>query len=115
MSQQTFLDAVYDRDGHVAMAEVACGYHFLDSSLLWEALQLAGSPVPSVSGRSLNEGNKKLANVGDAAIALIVRRWTWEQAWSIGDNASDTLPLAMLIKSQEEPPNTSKKLPAMFD
>jgi len=50
--------------------EAMLGYDFMNPNLLWEALQAAGSAVASIGGRRIDEGNKRLAIVGDAAMKL---------------------------------------------
>ncbi|KAI2638206.1 ribonuclease III domain-containing protein [Xylaria nigripes] len=48
-------------------------YKFQDETLLWEALQAHGSDVTMLNGRNINEGNKRLAHIGDAIITLAIR------------------------------------------
>jgi len=65
-------------DRKIAECEWAISYDFEDSELLREALQARGSALDAVSWRivderSLVEGNRRLALVGDAVIALFIR------------------------------------------
>jgi hypothetical protein len=58
----------------VAKVETIIGYKFAkDPTLLWEALQAAGSPVRAAGGREILDGNKKLAALGDA----VADQWLW--------------------------------------
>lgn len=57
-------------------AEKITGYTFNNSLLLWEALQAAGSPVHFIGGRRLENGNKRLAILGDTVLQLaLVEDW----------------------------------------
>ena len=71
------------KEERIAAAESVCGYNFANQDLLWEALQLAGSGV-RVDGRILVQGNKPLANVGDAVISLLIRSRALDRFWKIG-------------------------------
>ncbi|KAK2730143.1 RNase [Colletotrichum kahawae] len=53
-------------------AEEILGYDFKDPRWLWEALQTAGSPVTRVGTRSLREGNKQLAGLGDRIMSVVI-------------------------------------------
>lgn len=53
-------------------------YTFDDQSLLWEALQMAGSGVTSAGGRIVADGNKRLAVLGDTS-AQTVLSIQWRQ------------------------------------
>jgi hypothetical protein len=58
----------------VAKLESIIGYHCTkDPTLLWEALQAAGSPVRIAGDREILDGNKKLAALGDA----VADHWLW--------------------------------------
>lgn len=47
---------------------------FIDD--LWEALQIAGSGIDSISGKLIPNGNTRLAIAGDAFMAaVLVRQW----------------------------------------
>lgn len=52
--------------------EARIGYTFVDKSLLWEALQAAGSGVTRAGGRTVAEGNYRLAVVGDSALDFVL-------------------------------------------
>lgn len=51
--------------------ETILNYHFINSELLWEALQAAGSLYPGEGLRA--EGNKRLALVGDEVLGLVLK------------------------------------------
>ena len=53
-------------------AEAVIDYNFNDPNLLWEALQEAGSTVLSIAGRRIQNGNKRLAVVGDIVLDLVL-------------------------------------------
>ena len=55
-------------------AQAAIDYQFRDTSLLWEALQAAGSGASIIGGMIVarGDGNKKLALIGDAVLKLVV-------------------------------------------
>jgi hypothetical protein len=54
--------------------ESIISYHCTkDRTLLWEALQAAGSPNRWAGGREIIDGNKKLAALGDA----VADHWLW--------------------------------------
>jgi ribonuclease-3 len=57
-------------------AQAIIAYHPKKSEAyyLWEALQVAGSGQNRISGRSMYDGNKRLAILGDAAMALALAR-----------------------------------------
>ncbi|KAI8235137.1 Ribonuclease 3 [Colletotrichum sp. SAR 10_86] len=59
-------------DQRMSDAEEILGYNFKDPRWLWEALQAAGSPVTRVGTRSLREGNKQLAGLGDRIISVVI-------------------------------------------
>ncbi|KAK4692495.1 hypothetical protein P7C71_g4727, partial [Lecanoromycetidae sp. Uapishka_2] len=57
-------------------AEAIIGHTFANQLLLWEALQAAGSPVHMVGTRRLDNGNKRLAVLGDTVLQLaLVEDW----------------------------------------
>ena len=58
------------------------GYQFNDPSMIWEALQAAGSPVLRIGNRRLVEGNKRLAVLGDKVLDLALA-----EAWHEGNTA----------------------------
>jgi hypothetical protein len=52
------------------------GYVFNDPHVLWEALQMAGSGVSVIGKRSVPDGNKRLAVLGDLALEIILcKKW----------------------------------------
>ena len=53
---------------------------------IWEALQVAGSGQSRISGRSTFDGNKRLAIVGDAAMALALARPWYEKDEALGSS-----------------------------
>lgn len=55
------------------------GYHFTNPSMIWEALQAAGSPVYVIGNRRLVDGNKRLALLGDTVLQLALAE-TWLDA-----------------------------------
>lgn len=55
------------------------GYKFTNLSMIWEALQAAGSLVPVVGNRRLVDGNKRLAVLGDTVLQLALAE-TWLDA-----------------------------------
>lgn len=55
------------------------GYQFQDRKLCWEALQMAGNGVRVAGSRSIPNGNKRLAVVGDFVLDLIL-----SEAWYEG-------------------------------
>ncbi|KAI8192377.1 Ribonuclease 3 [Colletotrichum sp. SAR 10_65] len=65
-------------------AEEILGYDFKDPRWLWEALQAAGSPVTRVGARSLREGNKQLAGLGDRIISVVIVMTSVDDNTSIG-------------------------------
>lgn len=55
----------------VDIVQKIIGYKFADRSLLWEALQAAGSDERNLGTRQISvDGNKRLAYIGDALIRL---------------------------------------------
>lgn len=56
--------------------ETIIGYNFNDTMILWEALQAAGSTVRFVGTRRFDDGNKRLAVLGDTILKLVlVTKW----------------------------------------
>lgn len=87
------------RDTNTSLAQNILGHDFQDTSLLWEALQVAGSGIYMVQGRNgqrlIPVGNKRLAVYGDAAIAnALSRSWFWTGA---SQGISDTTILRTCI------------------
>ncbi|OBT56371.1 hypothetical protein VE04_03498 [Pseudogymnoascus sp. 24MN13] len=60
--------AFNNRTTLVTSGELLTGYMFLDSEILWEALQASGSDTAHM----YPEGNKRLAMIGDAALKLAI-------------------------------------------
>lgn len=61
---------------HVKKCEGIIGYKFNDPHVLWEALQPPGSGVSSTETRIVQEGNKRLAVLGDVALEIVLcKRW----------------------------------------
>lgn len=48
------------------------GHIFADPNLLWEALQAAGNGVVQIGERKIEDGNKKMAMLGDTILQLAV-------------------------------------------
>lgn len=55
-----------------------------DQGYLWEALQVAGSGQYRIAGRLTYDGNKRLAIVGDTAMALAIARPWYEKDDTLG-------------------------------
>jgi len=56
--------------------ESTIGCKFKDSSIVWEAMQAAGSGVFLIGDRRIPDGNKRLAVVGDTILKLaLVEEW----------------------------------------
>ncbi|KAF4875267.1 Ribonuclease 3 [Colletotrichum siamense] len=72
-------------DQRMSDAEEILGYNFKDPRWLWEALQAAGSPVTRVGTRSLREGNKQLAGLGDRIISVVIVMMSVDDNISIGN------------------------------
>ncbi|KAF4809534.1 Ribonuclease 3 [Colletotrichum tropicale] len=72
-------------DQRMSDAGEILGYDFKDPRWLWEALQAAGSPVTRVGTRSLREGNKRLAGLGDRIISAVIVMNAVDDNLSIGD------------------------------
>ena len=67
------------------------GYHFEQSGLLWEALQAPGSGVTLIDGRVIDEGNKRLALVGGAALKLTLLADWFPQGGSAGKRSDSSV------------------------
>lgn len=67
-------------------AEAIIGYHPQKPQefYLWEALQVAGSGHTRIVGRSAYDGNKRLAIVGDTAMALALARPWYKKDETLG-------------------------------
>ncbi|RYP18044.1 hypothetical protein DL765_004160 [Monosporascus sp. GIB2] len=80
-----------DKATKLEAAQQAIGYRFNDPNLLWEALQASGSGVYYIDGRTVAEGNKQLALVGDKVLALhlaLIGRELGERVEQINDRIS---------------------------
>ncbi|RYP44948.1 hypothetical protein DL769_011489 [Monosporascus sp. CRB-8-3] len=80
-----------DKATKLEAAQQAIGYRFNDPNLLWEALQASGSGVVSIDSRTVVEGNKQLALVGDKVLALhlaLIGREQGERVEQINDRIS---------------------------
>ena len=58
----------------VEHCEQILSYQFKDRHLCWEALQMAGNGVRKAGSRSIPNGNKRLAIVGDFVLDLILSK-----------------------------------------
>lgn len=63
--------------------ETILNYHFINSELLWEALQAAGSLYPGEGLRA--EGNKRLALVGDEVLGLVLKEHWYHTGACLGN------------------------------
>ncbi len=70
-------------------AQEVIKYTFSDPLILWEALQATGSPVHSIGGRRLLDGNKRLAILGDRVLELALA-----EGWYEGTEARGTRDVA---------------------
>ena len=59
-------------DEHRHALERKLGYIFADPNLLWEALQAHGNGVKIIGDRKIEDGNKKLALLGDCVVKMAV-------------------------------------------
>ena len=66
-------------------AQRIIGYNFMDSSILWEALQAPGSRPFAADGRDFSNGNKRLALLGDAVLKTNLLGTWYESDQSIGE------------------------------
>ena len=69
----------------VGDCEQIIGYQFANKDLCWEALQVAGSGISSIGGRSIPDGNKRLGVLGDTLAAAIFCQSWYEGGTSKGD------------------------------
>ena len=61
---------------YVSGVEKIIGHQFADRHKLWEALQAAGSPVRFIGARSIPDGQKRLAMIGDSVLKLaLIGHW----------------------------------------
>jgi hypothetical protein len=56
----------------ISMVQHTICYHFLDKSILWEALQMDGSGTTRIGVRCFPRGNKYLAIHGDNTIQQVL-------------------------------------------
>lgn len=70
-----------DQATKIATAEAIIRYTFVDKSLLWEALQMAGSGVTYAGNRTVPDGNKHLAVGGDTVAQTVL----WQQWYRTGE------------------------------
>jgi len=68
-------------------AEAALDYNFHDLHILWEALQAAGSGVMRSGPRLFDNGNSKLAVLGDTVADMVLCQVWYEQGNSKGNSA----------------------------
>jgi len=62
-------------------AETIIGYAFHDKTLLWEALQIAGSGETRIGGRNIPKGNERMAVYGDSVLsAMLSESWFHKDA-----------------------------------
>lgn len=75
MGQKTKpIQALPDSNRHDL--ERRLGHIFENPNLMWEALQAAGNGVVQIGDRKIDDGNKKLAMLGDTILKLaILRDW----------------------------------------
>ncbi|KAG9250692.1 ribonuclease III domain-containing protein [Emericellopsis atlantica] len=76
----------YGDNSKIDGAAKILAYEFQDPSWLWEALQAAGSSVSWVNKRKIEEGNKRLAGLGDRIISMSITDNAVEDNLSIGEN-----------------------------
>jgi dsRNA-specific ribonuclease len=75
---------VYEQEARLDRVMVILGYNFQTPSLLSEALHVAGSVLINSNGRSLKEGNKPLAGIGDRIISLYITEDAFNKGLTIG-------------------------------
>ncbi|KAH9887761.1 ribonuclease III domain-containing protein [Xylariomycetidae sp. FL2044] len=56
----------------IQSAMAIIGYDFVNTELLWEALQAAGNGTVICNKRYIREGNKSLAAIGDKILGLLI-------------------------------------------
>ncbi|KAI0914732.1 ribonuclease III domain-containing protein [Ustulina deusta] len=77
-----------DRTTKIGLAQAVLNYEFQNEDLLWEALQAPGSSVATLNGRTLTQGNKGLATLGDAVATLVIKLDCYAMNRSIGETAT---------------------------
>jgi len=70
-------------ENQLKKVDVICGYNFKNKTALYEALLMAGSPAASFVP-ALQEGNKRIALIGDHVLALVVRSHSYGRGDKIG-------------------------------
>ncbi|KAI1813373.1 ribonuclease III domain-containing protein [Poronia punctata] len=70
------------------LAQQITGHTFKNPDWLWEALQAAGSDVSKLNGRTLPEGNRPLAGLGDLVIDLIIKSDCYNSNMSTGSTVT---------------------------
>ncbi|CAC9888352.1 unnamed protein product [Aureobasidium pullulans] len=95
-------------------AEVIIGYYPRKPAefYLWEALQVAGSGQNLIGGRRVYDGNKRLAIVGDAAMASAIAGPWYEQDDTLGSVAHETGLVGCMVVNPRNPVQASTKLAA---
>jgi ribonuclease-3 len=74
MKSQEIICALPDSNRHDL--ERLLGHIFDNPNLMWEALQAAGNGVVQIGDRKIEDGNKKMALLGDSILKLaILRDW----------------------------------------
>ena len=91
----------FSQEQSVTAIEKIISYTFNDKTLLWEALHAAGTGwhLGQLTGRTMIEGNKRLAIVGDAYLrAALSSQWyaTKEVIGSVSSKARQTVPLTFI-------------------
>lgn len=71
--------AEVDKMDRIHGVEAIIGYQFTETSMIWEALQAAGSGVYAIGNRYLYKGNKGLAVLGDKVLDLALAL-AWHEA-----------------------------------
>ena len=66
------MNIVELKDTERQWLENKINYHFQDPLLLWEALLANNFGNPSVNGRNVSDGNKRLALLGDVVLRMIL-------------------------------------------
>lgn len=69
--------------------EQKLGHTFADPTILQEALQAAGNGVRQIGDRTIEDGNKRLALLGDSIMTLVLLRGWYKD----GESRSKLIPL----------------------
>ena len=78
--------AEVDKMNLIHGVEAIIGYQFTETSMIWEALQAAGSPVQVIGNRRIDAGNKRLAILGDCVLDLALAEAWLEGTGPPGNN-----------------------------